>query len=732
MTSASGPPLAVVYDVDGSLPLAPLGRQFRRLRGLLAHAIGDRRSVLGMAGLLRGLSASAPDSSLHYLSALPRAARRPLTALLRHDGHLPAPLHLAGRRTVPDLWTRANRARRAAVLDRLLAAEPARTWVLIGDDGGDDPRLFDELDRRHPGRVGAIALRTVTPAGSDREGALPGVVPVVRAPNAEELLPLLRHALGLHRPAGRGPQDWLLSGAERGNDATELRAFTTGNAVRALHHGRTYFPVLAGELDAAGAEDQVLLIGWRGDADQRLDGRSLGEVLQGAAGRGAAVRGLLWRSHASELGYSARENRRLATALRAAGGQLLLDMRIRSRGSHHQKMVVVRHGRSSERDVAYVGGIDLAHSRGDDCAHHGDPQTTPFATAYGPTAAWHDVQLELRGPAVRDAELVFAERWHDPAALVRLPWHVVPDRLHGLDRTAAPLPEPDPDPPAAGSCAVQLLRTYPRRRPAYPFAPHGERSIARGYAKALDRAQRLVYIEDQYLWSVDVARVFATALQRAPRLQLIAVVPRLPDSDGPLYRMSAHRGRAEALAMVHEAGGDRVQVFDVENRAGRPIYVHAKVCVIDDVWAAVGSDNFNVRSWTHDSELTAAVVDERRDDRHPLDPGGLGDGARHFARELRLDLMREHLECDHLECDDDAALLDPDAAASAFRASAAALDAWHTGAGGPRPAGRLRRYPRPAPAADRPHWRRFVADPLYRAVLDPDGRPLTMRLRRTY
>jgi phosphatidylserine/phosphatidylglycerophosphate/cardiolipin synthase-like enzyme len=26
---------------------------------------------------------------------------------------------------------------------------------------------------------------------------------------------------------------------------------------------------------------------------------------------------------------------------------------------------------------------------------------------------------------------------------------------------------------------------------------------------------------------------------------------------------------------------------------GAPIYVHAKVCVIDDTWATVGSDNFN-------------------------------------------------------------------------------------------------------------------------------------------
>ena len=39
--------------------------------------------------------------------------------------------------------------------------------------------------------------------------------------------------------------------------------------------------------------------------------------------------------------------------------------------------------------------------------------------------------------------------------------------------------------------------------------------------------------------------------------------------------------------------------LDLENHQGLPVYVHAKICVIDDVWAAVGSDNFHTRSWTH-------------------------------------------------------------------------------------------------------------------------------------
>ena len=238
---------------------------------------------------------------------------------------------------------------------------------------------------------------------------------------------------------------------------------------------------------------------------------------------------------------------------------------------------------------------------------------------------------------VREAEETFRERWQNPAPVTRLPWHVIPDRIHGLRRTASPLPPALPDPPATGTCAVQLLRTYPRRRPRYPYAPRGERSIALAYTKAVGRAEQLIYVEDQYLWSFDVARIFAAALQRSSGLHLIGVVPRRPDNENQFYNESAMLGHAEALAMVREAGGDRVQVLDVENLQGLPVYVHAKLCVVDDVWAAVGSDNFNTRSWTHDSELTAAVLDSERDQRAPTDPGGLGDGARRFARELRLD-----------------------------------------------------------------------------------------------
>jgi phosphatidylserine/phosphatidylglycerophosphate/cardiolipin synthase-like enzyme len=169
---------------------------------------------------------------------------------------------------------------------------------------------------------------------------------------------------------------------------------------------------------------------------------------------------------------------------------------------------------------------------------------------------------------------------------------------------------------------------------------------------------------------------------------------------------------------------DRVAVFDLENEQGDAIYVHAKSVIVDDVVALIGSDNMNRRSWTHDSELSIAVVDEEEDLREPRDPAGTGDQARRFARDLRLRLWREHLGTD-----DDGDLIDPISGLERWRQTAAALDAWHESGGiGPRPPGRVRFHTPRAVAS----WQRLWAWPLYRSVVDPDGRPWSLRRKHRF
>ncbi len=139
--------------------------------------------------------------------------------------------------------------------------------------------------------------------------------------------------------------------------------------------------------------------------------------------------------------------------------------------------------------------------------------------------------------------------------------------------------------PRASSCCAPTRA----RSPGYPFAPEGERSVAHGYAKALRRASDLVYVEDQYLWSTEVASVYATALRRQPHLRMVFVIPGYPEVDGRLSRPPNILGRLQSLAVLQRAAGpDRLGVYWLENDVGTPIYVHAKVVVVDDDWASVG------------------------------------------------------------------------------------------------------------------------------------------------
>ncbi len=529
----------------------------------------------------------------------------------------------------------------------------------------------------------------------------------------------------------RAEDAWFLTPGERDNPDTSIdarrgdgRAWTAGNDVTPLIHGRIYFATLLERLQAARRGDLLYLTDWRGDGDERLDdaeGHELATVLVELVRRGVDVRGLIWRSHADSARFSEEEHIELAQHVNEAGGEILLDERVRRSGSHHQKLVLLRHPGREDQDVAFVGGIDLCHGRRDDERHLGDPQPIPLDPRYGPRPAWHDVQAQVRGPAVGDLEHTFRERWEDPTPLDhRNPMTARIKRLAREPRRAKPLPPMPSDPAPCGSHSIQVLRTYPRKSPPYPFAVHGERSVARAYHKALGRARSLLYIEDQYLWSDEVADLLAETLRREPHLRLIAVIPRFPDRDGALAGPPYRIGRERALDRVFEAGHKRVAIFDLENEQGLPVYVHAKVFVVDDVWAAVGSDNLNRRSWTHDSELTCAILDRRRDKRDPADPGGRGDGARVFARDLRLQLWREHLGSQVPE----ATLLDPVSGFDAWVQAASALDAWHAGGRrGERPPGRIRVH-RPDRVSPLAAW---WAAPLYRAVVDPDGRPARLR-----
>ena len=545
--------------------------------------------------------------------------------------------------------------------------------------------------------------------------------------------------------------DLFLLPEERGNPDTRIDArhppgvaWSTGNSVRPLVHGGPYFAELHERISATGPGDLVLFTDWRSDPDEQLTddpAQTFSATLCAAARRGVVVRGLLWRSHARRFGFHAERSRLLGLQLEEAGGECLRDMRVAPGGSHHQKFVVIRHVDDPARDIAYVGGIDVCHSRRDTARHEGDRQVIGMPQVYGPRPAWHDVQSAVRGPAVHDLETTFRERWEDSTPLTLNPGRLASSLLQQEDLDPDALPEQAPPPPSPPDAheAVQVLRTYPKLlTKGFDFATDGERSVARANAKVVRSARRLIYLEDQYLWSEEVGRHFGQALEDNPELRMIAVLPIVPDMDGALTGPAQLYGRSLAMDLLIEAGGDRVALFGLTSPAGHPVYVHAKVCVVDDRWASVGSDNFNRRSWTTDSELAVAVQDERVDR-----DGGVPADA--FALRLRRELVAEHLDLAPEEVPDD-----PDALWDLMGAAADALDAWYGDRGPsrgrvhvPRPKGLRRgtavRWRRPArpvtgdPRTARPAGRlrrlgppeltrlqRLWAPRMYDAI-DPDG-----------
>ena len=151
----------------------------------------------------------------------------------------------------------------------------------------------------------------------------------------------------------------------------------------------------------------------------------------------------------------------LSTLVNRAGGQLVADQRVRRFGSHHQKLLVVHLPNRPGRCIAFVGGIDLSRGRRDDPGHLGDADPVRIDPRYGRRPPWHDLQLELHGPAVLDVDLTFRERWEDRTP----PDHRNP--LRAMWRRVCAATSPD----ASGCCGAGCRHPMPALMPCRCCGP---------------------------------------------------------------------------------------------------------------------------------------------------------------------------------------------------------------------------------------------------------------------
>jgi phosphatidylserine/phosphatidylglycerophosphate/cardiolipin synthase-like enzyme len=364
-----------------------------------------------------------------------------------------------------------------------------------------------------------------------------------------------------------------------------------GNSVDVLIDGVEAFASMLEEIK--GARSSINITGWHANPLFALEDANPPNRLQQVlsdAGRRVDVRLLLWAGAPVPIFRPSRGDVKKVLEQFSAGGTVrcALDARERPMHCHHDKTIVI------DDKVAFVGGLDLTDFGGNrlDSSQH------PARPGIG----WHDAAARLRGPAVYDVGAHFRLRWEAS--------------------TGESLPAP-PVPAAAGSIELQVVRTLPDGM--YRALPRGDFGILESYVRALRSAQKLIYLENQFLWSPEILAILRDKLQHPPSdaFRIVLLLPAKANSGA-----DDTRGQLATLLQADDGAGRVLACTLVSPDGGRgnPVYVHAKIGIVDDHWLTVGSANLNEHSLFNDSEVNIATNDHR------------------LARDTRERLWSEHLD----------------------------------------------------------------------------------------
>jgi phosphatidylserine/phosphatidylglycerophosphate/cardiolipin synthase-like enzyme len=272
--------------------------------------------------------------------------------------------------------------------------------------------------------------------------------------------------------------------------------------------------------------------------------------------------------------------------------------------SQHQKIVVI------DDSLAFCGGIDMTDARWDTREHRDDDphRSSPRGLAYKP---WHDATTALEGPIATALGELCRNRWQIAGGR---PISPPPGGQDCWPRTLSP-DFMDVD--------VAISRSQPDHD-----GQEAVREIEELYLTLIARAKRTIYAESQYFASRRVAEAIARRLDDPDGPEIVIVNP--VTAQGWLEPIAMDTARARLLqALKRRDRHDRLRMYHPHTLGGTPIYVHAKVLVIDDDLIRVGSSNLNNRSLRLDTECDVTI--EHEGDRIAL---------------IRDDLIAEHLGVD--------------------------------------------------------------------------------------
>ncbi len=327
--------------------------------------------------------------------------------------------------------------------------------------------------------------------------------------------------------------------------------FTPGNRIELLRSGGEFFPALTAAIDAAQSEIWLETYIF---ADDTV-GSAVAEALVRAAQRGVRVRVLV-------DGWGARHylSKRLERRLRHGRVRLMKyrpevapwQFRTHRLRRLHRKLCHV------DRQVAFVGGINLI-----------DDMNTP-----GHKPPRMDFAVRVSGPVVAPIVATMQRLW----ALCE---------LVQLDRSEVPLfPDTIHVPRAGGQTAKFVIRDNLRYR----------RDIEHAYLAAIRTAKQEIIIANAYFFpGVRFRHALMAAARRGVTVTLL-LQARVE------YRLLHYASRA-LYGQLLAAG----VVIAEYHRS----FLHAKVAVIDDRWATVGSSNIDPYSLLMAREANIVVRDAR-------------------------------------------------------------------------------------------------------------------------
>ncbi|MGQ0583963.1 MAG: phospholipase D-like domain-containing protein [Reyranella sp.] len=362
-----------------------------------------------------------------------------------------------------------------------------------------------------------------------------------------------------------------------------------GNRVRPLIDSKEIFTRL-GEAAEGAQKSLWITVAFLG-RDFTLPGRgSVFDLLDRATRRGVDVRLLMWRPNpqAGDLPIMFRGTPDDRELIRARAPQIKVRWdRAIDRFCQHQKSWVIDAGLPSE--IAFVGGINLTVRS----SHH------------------HDLYLEIDGPAVTDVRHNFVQRWNESSerGVPDGSWNCAPTDL-------LPFPQQPPAPRGAGPGQIQRLMHAGRYSDGHPVPggrrfdiAGGERSVAEQYVRAIEAARSTIYLENQSIPIMEIAAPLARALERG--VDVVLLVPTFPEKYVFAARLNpAEQPRFEGMELLA-----RHPNFLMSGIGGRdagdsdPVYVHAKVMLVDDAWATIGSCNLHAFSLNGHCEMNASFWD---------------------------------------------------------------------------------------------------------------------------